>query len=356
MAITVTVEGQELQLLDENQLSLVYDKTKKVDTWILDKFFPNKVAFDNQDHLPLDKLETSQPLAPFVSPVVAGKVIKEEGKFERKYLPFPYVKPAKMVTPTNSYDLALFGQLKEAGIIKSNVAKRDKYLLAQITANNELRASITNRKTLMAMDVLTKGKTTAVSDDHEAVEIDFGRHSDLNFVPAVKWSDPKAKIATDIDTMNLLLIEHGGTGAKAIVSSSKVFATAVKNAEFKERFVEPKGSTAPNPFNLGLSQLKAKLVGHVDNRIEWWTYDETHKLNGKVERFISEEGFYMIADNAGYQAQGEIKHMRADGVAHEFYLDLIEQKDPSGIKMVCESSPIIAPSNINGVCGGDEFL
>lgn len=127
MTLKITVKGQELTLLDNNQLSIVQNKTKPLDNWILDTFFPNKVGFDNQKAVPIDELETSQPLAPFVSPVVQGKPIREQGNFERKYIQAPYVKPAKMITPANTYDLALFTRLKDATIIKGDMSMSDKW-------------------------------------------------------------------------------------------------------------------------------------------------------------------------------------------------------------------------------------
>lgn len=357
MTLKITVTGQEFNLLDDNQLALVHDKTKTVDDWILTTFFPTKVAFDGRKEVPLDELETAQPLAPFVSPVVQGKILKEQGAFERKYVPAPYLKPAKMVTPSNVRDLALFAKLKDAGIVRGDMGKTDKWRLAQIASFNELRLSIINRKILMACDILTKGKTLAVGDDHEAMEIDFGRHSDLSFTPATKWSDKGAKVVADIETMNKRLVEHGGGSAKVIVTSSKVYLHMVGNEEFKERFIVPKGSTAPNPFDLGLTNLtNAKYRGEFDG-IAVYTYDATHKLNGKEERFIEENGFYMVSDTTGYQAQCAIMHLKnPDETAHEFFHHQVQQDDPSGLKMICESSPLLIPSNKNGVCGGTAFI
>lgn len=39
MTLKITVKGQELTLLDNNQLSIVQNKTKPLDNWILDTFF-----------------------------------------------------------------------------------------------------------------------------------------------------------------------------------------------------------------------------------------------------------------------------------------------------------------------------
>lgn len=358
MGITVNIQGQPLEILTEGQLSIVHNKTKPVDNWLLQTFFGRKVSFDGKDAVPLDELETSQPLAPFVSPLAQGKPIISQGSFNREYVKAPYLKPAGMVTPGTAYDTALLVTLREAGIISRGtvLSKQDQLRIAQIGTFNYLRNSIDNRKVLMAADILTTGKTLCVGDDHPSYEIDFKRNIALDYTPAIKWNEANATPITDIETMNALLIDSGGASGSVAVMSSAVFNTISKNNEFKERFREPLGTNAPSPFAPMFStpdkpQYRGELGG-----IQFWTYDLTHRLNGVIERFISAKGFYLAADTQGYQAQCEIKHLEAYGQALEYFDYQVIEKDPSGIKLICDSSPLILPSNPNGVAGGNAFI
>lgn len=358
MSININVQGQPLNILDENNLAIVHNKTKPVDNWLLSTFFGRKVSFNGKDAVPLDELETSQPLAPFVSPMAQGKPIISQGSFNREYVKAPYLKPAGMVTPGTAYDTALLVTLREAGIISRGtvLTKQDQLRIAQIGTFNHLRNSIDNRKVLMAADILTTGKTMCIGDDHPAYEIDFKRNAALDFTPTIKWNEPNAQIITDIETMDALLIESGGASGSVIISSSAVFNFAVKNAEFKERFREPLGTNAPSPFAPMFSTPdKPQYRGEIGGK-QWWTYDLTHRLNGVIERFISAKGFYLAADTQGYQAQCEIKHLSAYGQALEYFDYQVIGEDPSGIKQITESSPLIVPSNPNGVAGGDAFI
>lgn len=359
MSITVNVQGQPLQLLDESQLAIVNNKTKPVDNWLLDTFFGRKVSFNGKDAVPLDELETSQPLAPFVSPMAQGKPIIAKGDFERKYVKSAYLKPAGIVTPDSVYDTSLLFMLREAGIIsRSNgmLSKQEQLRVAQIGTFNHLRQSIANRKTLMAADILMTGKTICVGDDYPSYLVDFGRDAALNFTPTITWEKETATPITDIETMNDLLIEKGGSGATAAIMSSAVFNNLVKNKEFKERFREPLGANAPSQFapqfnRSDMAQYRGELGG-----IQFWTYDLAHRLNGVSQRFIGAKGFYLVADTQGYQAQCEIKHLDAYGQALEFFDYQIVERDPSAIKLITESSPLIVPSNVNGVAGGTAFI
>lgn len=359
MSVKININGQPVDILDESQLAIVHNKTKTVDNWLLSTFFGTKLSFNGRDAVPLDELDTTQPLAPFVSPTAQGKPLVSAGEFKRDYVKAPYLKPADIVTPDTVYDSALLALLQQGGIIRTTNGKlsdEEKLRIAQITKFNRLRQSIDNRKTLMAADILTKGKTLCIGDDHPAYEINFNRHSDLTFTPSTKWEDSGATVVADIERMIELAIEHGGTSPTVAVMSSKVFNAMKANKEFKERLQLPLGTTAPDIFAPRFTRTdKPMYRGNFDG-IDFWTYDVAHHLYGKPQRFIGEKAFYLISDTSGYQASCMIKHLDAYGQALEYFDYQAIDKDPSVIKLICEASPLILPSNPNGVVGGDAFL
>ena len=95
--------------------------------------------------------------------------------------------------------------------------------------------------------------------------------------------------------------------------------------------------------------------GELDGK-RFWTFDEKHKLGGTEKRYIDATGFYLIADRGGYQAQCMIQHLEANGEAVEFFDYQVVQSDPSAIKLITDSSPLLVPSNVNGVAGGVGFV
>lgn len=358
MSLVISIENQPVELLSLDSLGLINDKTKKVDNFILSTFFGNQVGFANKDYVPLDSLDTSVPLAPFVSPMAQSKPIVTKGEFKRENIQAPYLKPSLTLTPQNVYDIALIGELRKIGVIGNSlsISRADQLKIAQVTGFMKLREAIDNRKILMATDILTKGKTVCVGDDYPAYEIDFKRDKALTFAPTVKWNEPNATPVTDIEKMLATLVDKGGMSAKVIVSSSAVFTHAYKNDEFKERFVKPNGANAPSPFTPMFNRTDtAQFRGEIDG-VAWWTYDVMHTLNGTAQRFIDRTGFYLIADTNGFTAQCEIKNLEALGQPLPYYDSQIPLKDPSGLKMICESSPLILPSNPNGVAGGTGFI
>ena len=357
MSVQITVQGQPFEILDSNELSIVNNRTKTTDDWLLNTFFPSKVSFPNKDAVPLDELDTAQPLAPFVSPLAQGKPITSQGEFSRGYVKAPYLKPADVVTPDTVYESALLGQLQQNGIIGRGVLSAgEQLIIAQVSKFNRLRQSINNRKILMASEILTTGKMVAVGDDHPSLLIDFGRKAGLTFNPAIKWDEVGATPVSDIETMIGNLVDIGGQAPRMALMSSKVFNAMNKSAEFKERLQKPLGSTAPDIFAPRFTRNDIPQYRGDFDGIEFWTYDVTHKLTGMGQRFIPQTGFYLISDTGGYQAQCMIKHLEGYGQALEYFDYQVIERDPSTIKLLCESSPLIVPSNPNGVTGGDKFI
>ncbi|NUK90269.1 major capsid protein, partial [Streptomyces lunaelactis] len=125
------------------------------------------VAFNNRDDVPLEQLDTTEPLAPFVSPMAQGKPLVQNGSYERKSVQAAYLKPAVTITPQNVYDLALIARIREAGIISNTtqLTLEEKLRVAQIAGFDYLHRSIVNRKVLMGIDILTTGKTVIIGDD-----------------------------------------------------------------------------------------------------------------------------------------------------------------------------------------------
>lgn len=185
---------------------------------------------------------------------------------------------------------------------------------------------------------------------------DFGRHANLTFNPIVKWDEVGATPVSDIETMIGNIVEYSGQAPKVALMSSKVFNAMNKNAEFKERLQKPLGQTAPDIFAPRFSRNDVPQYRGSFDGIDFWTYDVTHKLTGSASRFIPQTGFYLISDTGGYQAHCMIKHLEAYGQAMEYFDYQVVENDPSTVKLICESSPLIVPSNPNGVTGGDKFV
>ena len=352
-----TFQEAPVELLDVPQLVLLTDTTQKVDTWLMDRFFPQRVSY-NKKEVPVGELSTATPLAPFVTPNTGARPIKVEESGEVQFVKPAYLKPMVTVTPADVQNAALVTQLRKFGVIatgSNRLSDADLLLIDQAQKALYLRQSIENRKLLIARDVLLYGKTTFASADFPKYEVDYRRNPACNFSPLIKWGQSGAKVLDDMQAMIDLSIEHGGSAPNMILTSSKVFNAMKQDAAFVAKFVAPYAGISVPLAPTFDHKDKAQFRGVVDN-IEIWTYDVQHNMDGAAGRFIPEDFFGLITDANGWIAHCAIQNLEAFGQALECFLTQDQKKNPSSIELLAESSPLAIPNNKNGLVGGRGFV
>lgn len=357
MSQTFTFQNAPVELLDIPQLVLLTDKTKKVDTWLMDKFFPQRVSY-NKKEVPVGELKTATPLAPFVSPNVAGRQINVAESGKVSFVKPAYLKPMVTVVPGDVQDTALVSQLRRYGIVatgSNRLSDAELLLIDQAQKAIYLRQSIENRKLLIARDVLLYGKTTFASSDFPSYTVDYERNAACNFAPLVKWNQANATPVKDIQSMINISVDHANVSPNLALTSSKVFNALIQNEEFKEKFIKPYASISVPITPTFDDPSKPQYRGTIDN-IQIWTYDATHNMDGSAERFIPEDFFGLVSDANGWIAHCAIQNIEAFGQPLEFFLDQWQEKNPPSIQMLAESSPLAVPNNKNGLVGGRGFV
>lgn len=357
MPQSFTVNGAPLELLDVGELALIHSNYKPMDTWLIDKLFPNRPSFD-RDEVPLAELNTVHDLAPLVAPHQPGKPFDTKRAAKVDFVVPAYYKPKNMVTPATAFDEALLERLRAAGVISTGsqqLSDQEKMMIAQIAVMKRNHDAIDNSVLLMATELLLNGKYVLQSADYEANEVNYERDASLHFTPATPWNQAGAKPVTDIEAMEKLLLDANGGASKMYLMSGKVWAALSTNEEFKERFVKPYAGIAVS-YKPSLNvQEGSSFKGYLDEK-ELWVYDGTYRLSSGVKRFIPDDYFGAISDTQGSIAQCKIKNMLANGAVTKYFDRQWYSEDPSGIYLMTESAPLAVPSNKNGVCGGKGFI
>ena len=353
MPQSFTVNGAPLELLDVGELALIHTNHKPMDTWLTDKFYPNRPSFD-RDEVPLAELNTVHDLAPLVSPHQPGKPFDTKRAAKVEFVKPAYYKPKNIVTLATSFDEALMERLRTAGIISTGsqqLSDQEKMMIAQIAVMKRNHDAIDNSVLLMATELLLNGKYLLQSDDYEYNMVDYERDASLTFTPVTPWNQAGAKPVTDMETMEQRLLDAGGGSSKAYLMSGKVWVALSANDEFKERFVKPYAGIAV-PYKPSLNvQEGASFKGYLDDK-ELWVFDATYRLKSGVKRFIPNDYFGAISDFGGSIAQCKIKNTLANGAVQKYFDRQWYNEDPSGIFLMTESAPLAVPSNKNGVCCG----
>lgn len=355
MSVTYSVAGADITLLDIGQLAMLHDNSRPVDTWLLDTFFPRRASFARKD-VPIAELDLDAPVAPYVSPCVEGRPIKENGTADVKYVKPAYLKPKMTITPCTVLDSALVNRLREAGAIsRGTLTDQDLFLIDQVQKYKTLHDSIDNRRILMAAELLTTGKIVIESDDFVKYEVDYGRDASLNFSPSTVWSDVGALIVDDINTMVSLLIAKGNAAPTVALTSTSVFNAMLKNTQFKASFIAPVEQVQIAYTPQLIDGMKAQYRGMIGS-VQIWVYDAVIKTGGATTRLIPNDFFALISDMNGVLAHCAIQNLKAFGQPLDYFDDQWYNPDPSALFMMTESSPLVVPSNPNGVVGGVDFI
>ena len=137
------------------------------ETFLLNLFFPRLVTFDTSA-ISFDAVDEDMRLAPFVSPLVAGKVMKTQGGTLKSFKP-AYLKPKDVVDP----ERVLMRRPGESIGGSLSAAARRNAIIADILDSH--RQKILRRLEYMAAQVLLKGKVIVEGEDYPTVEVDYGR-------------------------------------------------------------------------------------------------------------------------------------------------------------------------------------
>lgn len=356
MPQTFTINNAPIELLDVSEMVLVHEAHQPLDTWILNRFFPNTRGFE-RDEVPLGELSAEIDIAPLVAPTLAGVAFDPKTAVKADFVKPAYLKPKNQVTTSNAFDLALVRKLRESGILATGAQKlsdAEKLILAQVETIQRNRNSIDNRKVLMAAEYLTTGQIVLESDKYKRNVVSFGRDPSMSYNPTIAWDQANATPYRDVKVMAQRLIDGGAGSPKVLLTSSKNWGYLKADPEFQAEYVKPnEGINIPFAQTMGIGQ-SAVFRGTFDN-IEVWTYDATYVVGGARVRYIPSGYVGLIADVSGFIAQCAIKHLEAGGQPLDYFDVQWQEKDPSGILVLTESAPLPVPSNKNGVCSGTAF-
>jgi hypothetical protein len=358
MAITTTLNKLPISLLDVSDVTMLHERYYKTDNWLIDTFF-SKTRLVNNTTVQLGEIETEEPLAPFVSPCIEGRLITQIGAAKVTSVKPAYLKPKEIITPCSLENSELFDILRESGIISNRNTMQDRWRTAQFQKMANLRTSIDNRLTLMAAENLITGKNIIESSDYVRDVIDFGRDVNATFTPATPWNvSTTATPVQDINNMVVRFNDLTGQAPSIALTTTSVWNALVKHNDFNDTYVKPyAGITVPFPATVMANYNQAKYMGSLPGTdIQIWVYDAKYKENGIFKRFIPASYFGLIGGGQGTTAFCQIQDPEAGDVAVKYFDKIWNNPDPAGIHLMCQSSPLIIPSNKNMAVGGTGFI
>lgn len=193
--------------------------------FLRDMYFPNVETTDEEDII-LEISKGGNRIAPFVSPVEDGRVMKDKGR-NTNIITAPNIAPKYVLTPKDLFERAVGANFQGGDTPAVRQAKKIGKILKQ------QEKYITNKEEYMIGQFLTTGKITSLEGEH-AYELDYQLENQDTLETAKKWNTTGVDIFQSIrdyvdeaeansgEKVDVVVL--GSRAAKALLSSSNADA------------------------------------------------------------------------------------------------------------------------------------
>lgn len=323
-------------------LAQVVANLKRPKLFLLNSFFKLEQR-ETTEEIHFEVEHGRRTIAPFVSPLSAGKVIASEGSTVVSLKP-AYVKTK---TPFNANDAMRRAIGEQIGGVMSP-EQRIQANLARTLSDHVMQ--IDRRQEWMAARAMIDGKYTIVGEKYPAKLIDFQRDPALRVVKGTgsKWSDNGVNPLDDLQDWALLVAQKSGVYPSEVVMDPNAWKRFRDNPAVKERWNSLNGNIS------GLIPAAAgdggKFMGSIDG-FDIYTYADWYvDPVDDQEKPMLPVGSVLLssADGLqGYRAFGVIRDEEAGFQPLPYFPKSWVEKDPSVRWLLTQSAPLVVPYRIN---------
>lgn len=287
-------------------------------------------------------------LAPFVSPLVQGRVMRNRGSIRSSVKP-AYVKPKHEIRP----DAGLVVRRGERS--GGEMTPQQRFDLAVLDNLTIESASIERRIDWMACQAIAYGSVTISGEAYPTTVVDFGRNPALTVTNAgaALWSAGTATPVADVARMRRRVMTHGKSVVGRVIYGQSAWSYFSKDPVLKDQMsTQFRGSATDVDRTAGLVGSGVEFVGRVGS-VQAGFYDcyvytnDYEDDDGTVKDYINTNDVIGIADPQLYIAFGTILDASVM-MAMRQYPKMWPQEDPSVIYTMTQSAPLAVPVNPNG--------
>lgn len=318
----------------------------------LDNFYPRVITFDTEEIM-FDRVETIRRLAPFVSPVVQGRVMRTRGYETRAFRP-AYTKPKHIVDPNRVF-VRLAGEA-----LGGEMSPQARWNAAVAENMREEREAIQRLWNWMAAMATIHGRVTVTGEDYPTQVVDFGRDPGLTrtLLTTARWGESAADPLKDIAELRTLAFQKSGSPITRLTMGleafDRFFADEKVEALLKDNTVSVNRTSDSTISAFGSTDTPFEFRGILQGangqgRLEVYTYNEQYEdEDGNTVDYMSP--YDVVGTGAGLQGTrcfGAIRDKRAGLSAVPLFPKMWDQEDPSLTYTMTQSAPLMVPANTN---------
>jgi len=328
-----------MDIFSTHVLTKIVERLDRPGSFLLDTFFGQEQTEESEEiHFDIDQ---SKPrITPFVSPLVAGKVVDDEGYSTKSFKP-AYVKDKRRFdanTPLKrSIGEKIGGGLSPGQRLEANLNRT----LAKQLEN------LTRREEVMAAEALRTGKITVSGEDYPTSVVDFGRDPELTIVltGTAKWDQKGVSPLNNLEDWVAKVQEKSGAVARTVVMDAlawRVFKSSpVVEKLLDIRRLRDNPGLSLGPIAFGGGNDLARYAGSIGD-LDFWIYNDRYvDEDDKVRKLLPD--YTVLIGSAvqleGTRCYGVIRDEKAAYKAQRFFSKSWLEEDPAVRWLLMQSAP-----------------
>jgi hypothetical protein len=323
------------------------EKLERPSSFLLDAFFGQEQTEDSEEiHFDIDK---SKPkLTPFVSPLVAGKVVDDEGFTTKSFKP-AYAKDKRRFDPSRPFKRMIGekigGTLSPQQRLEANINR---------TLSKQLE-NLTRREEVMASEALRTGRITVTGDEYPTVVVDFQRDPSLTVALAggSRWGEVGVNALDNLEDWVGRIQEKSGAVGRTVVMDAlawRVFKADPKVEKLLDiRRLRDTADLALGPIAFGQGNDLARYVGTIGD-LDFWVYNDRYVDDNDVVQKLLPDYTVLLGSPTqleGTRCYGAIQDEKAGYRAQRFFSKSWLEEDPAVRWLLLQSAPLIVPYRPN---------
>lgn len=315
-----------------------------------DRFFGGTPLFSQDQFIYFDVVDKARRLAPYVSPLVEGKVMEHRGYNTKVFSP-PYLKPKSVVDPNQHMQ-----ERRPGEAISGSMSQAERHAVVVRESLEEHDDAITMREEVQAMEALRLGQVTVEGEGYPTQVVSFGRDAALTVVlaGAATWDNAGVEPLADIESWADLIFDKSGA------KGSDVFLGKDSWAALVARLTDADKEILFNARRSSRSQaeLGPVLPDYIKYRGSWGEYDfytvsqKYQDADGtEVELLPADEVVIPSPSIEGRMTYAAIRDPRAGFASVRAFPKNWISEDPANEFVMTQSAPLAVPLRPNASLG-----
>jgi hypothetical protein len=334
-----------MDLFSTNILTRVVNNLFIPSGFLSSRYFGVEIT-EQSEEIHFDKAGRSRKLAPFVSPVVEGQIVEEQGYTTDTVKP-AYIKPKTAFDPLRP----LKRVIGEAIAGSLSPEQRMQALIAQELENH--RQMIQRRLEWMASEILKAGAVTISGEKYPTVNVSFARDAALTVTLAggALWSAAGTSFPLDdLQDWADLIVDKSGAAAIDVVMDIGAWKAFRKHATVQGRL--DVRNARGGEIDLGaLTEIGGSFKGTIDGFNIFVYQDRYQDDAGATQKFLANGTVIMTTPGEagldGARYFGAVLDSKAGYQALPFFSKSWEEEDPARRFIMTQSAPLLVPHRVN---------